>query len=121
MAEGACGGQAHTATAGHHQLLNGMEVYWLEAAIADVAEIVAYIEAENPDASRRVSARLYQATVKLGSNPRIGRRGRTRGTRELVVPALPFVIACRIRTERVEVIRGIHGRRDWHKAFEERS
>jgi toxin ParE1/3/4 len=98
-----------------------MNVFWLESAIADVEEIVAYIEANNPAAARQVASGLYDAAARLVSHPRIGRRGRSRGTRELVVPSLPFIIAYRIRADRVEVIRVIHGRRDWHKAFKERS
>ena len=97
-----------------------MDVFWLEAAIADVEEIVAYIEADNPPAARHVASGLYDAATQLVSHPRIGRRGRSRGTRELVVPSLPFIIADRIRADRVEVIRVIHGRRSWRKAFKER-
>jgi toxin ParE1/3/4 len=98
-----------------------MHVFWLDAAIADVEESVAYIEANNPVAARDVAAALYKAAARLGSHPRIGRRGRASGTRELVVPSLPFIIAYRIRADRVEVIRVIHGRREWRKAFQERS
>jgi toxin ParE1/3/4 len=97
-----------------------MDVFWLEAAIADIKEIVAYIEVDNPAAARRVASGLYDSAIRLGSHPRIGRRGRSRGTRELVVPSLPFIIAYRIRADRVEVVRVIHGRRDWRKALKER-
>jgi toxin ParE1/3/4 len=98
-----------------------MDVFWLDGAVADIQEIVAYIEADNPAAAQHVAAALHNAAIRLGSHPRIGRRGRRRGTRELVVPSLPFIIAYRIRADRVEVIRVIHGRRDWHKAFKGRS
>lgn len=96
-----------------------MDVFWLEAAIADIEEIIAYIEADNPAAARHGASGLYDAATRLGSHPRIGRRGRNRGTRELVVPSLPSIIAYRIRSNRVEVIRVIHGRRHWRKAFKE--
>ena len=43
------------------------------------------------------------------------------GTRELVVARLPFVIAYRIRPDRIEVVRVIHGRRNWRAAFRERT
>jgi toxin ParE1/3/4 len=64
---------------------------------------------------------LYDSAARLGGHPRLGRRGRIGGTRELVVPRLPFIIVYRVLEQNVEVLRIIHGRRDWHTAFDERS
>lgn len=98
-----------------------MEVFWLQEAIDDLEEIVAYIAERNPAAAPKVAAALYDAAVRLGAHPHIGRQGRVAGTRELVVSRLPYVLAYRIKPERVEVVRVIHGRRDWHSAIEQRS
>jgi plasmid stabilization system protein ParE len=77
-----------------------MEVFWLEGALADLADIVGYIAARNPIAAPKVAAALRDAAVRLGTHPRIGRKGRVEGTRELVVPRLPFVITYRVRPDR---------------------
>jgi toxin ParE1/3/4 len=98
-----------------------MAVVWLEGAVDDLKEIVDYIAARNPAASARVAAALHDAAAHLDSHPRMGRRGRLAGTRELVVARFPFVIVYRVERDRVEVLRVIHGRRDWHTALRGRS
>jgi toxin ParE1/3/4 len=98
-----------------------MAVLWLEGAIDDLNEIVDYIAARNPAASAKVAAALYEAAAHLDSHPRMGRSGRLRGTRELVVARFPFIVVYRIRRDRVEVLRVIDGRRDWHTALRDQS
>jgi toxin ParE1/3/4 len=98
-----------------------MEVLWLEGALADLSEIVDYIAERNPEAAPKVAAALHHAAARLGTHPRVGRRGRVAGTRELVVSRLPFVIAYRMKPDRIEVVRVIHGRRNWRVAFRERA
>jgi addiction module RelE/StbE family toxin len=98
-----------------------MEVLWLEGAITDLEEIYAYIAARNPSVAPRVAETLLDSAARLAAHPRLGRSGRIDGTRELVVPRLPFVIVYRVLEQNVEVLRVIHGRRDWHTAFGERT
>jgi toxin ParE1/3/4 len=83
--------------------------------------IVEYFAERNSGAARKVATALYDASVRLGTHPHLGRRGRVAGIRELVVSRLPYVLAYRIKSERVEVVRAVHGRRDRQSAFEERS
>jgi len=94
-----------------------MNVVWLAGAVDDLNEIVGFIAARNPGAAAKVAAALHDVAAHLESHPRMGRRGRLRGTRELVVARLPFIIVYRIQHDRVEVLRVIHGRRDWHATF----
>ena len=98
-----------------------MEVLWLKGAVTDLDEIVAYLAERNPAAAARTAAALHDAASLLGDHPRMGRKGRIPGTRELIVSRLPFVIAYRIRLGRIEVLRVIHGRRHWHTAFSEQT
>jgi plasmid stabilization system protein ParE len=98
-----------------------MEVLWLEGAITDLDEIVGYIAQRNQAAASKTAAALYDAASLLSDHPRMGRKGRVPGTRELVVSRLPFVVAYRIRLGRVEVLRVIHGRRHWDTVFREQT
>ncbi len=49
----------------------------------------------------------------LAKYPEIGRPGRVRGTRELVVAGTPYIAAYRIMGEVVTVLRVLHGARRW--------
>lgn len=48
----------------------------------------------------------------LEAAPYLGRAGRIRGTRELVVTGTPYVVAYRIMPEGVQVLAVVHGARD---------
>jgi addiction module RelE/StbE family toxin len=98
-----------------------MAIVWLEGAVDDLNEIVDYIAARNPAASAKAAAALHDAAAHLDSHPQMGRRGRLGGTRELVVARFPFIIVYRTLRDRVEVLRVIHGRRDWHTALRGRT
>ena len=41
------------------------------------------------------------------------RRGRIVGTRELVFPGLPYIVAYRIKDQIVDIVRIYHGAQDW--------
>jgi toxin ParE1/3/4 len=75
---------------------------------------------KEPDCLGKAAAALYRAAAHLDSHPRMGRKGRLGGTCELVAARLPFIILYRVERDRVEVLRVIHGRRDWRTAVRER-
>ena len=52
---------------------------------------------------------LYETIRSLKTSPRRGRLGREEGTRELVLPRLPYIMAHRIKDETVEVLHIFHG------------
>jgi toxin ParE1/3/4 len=56
---------------------------------------------------------LYEAPASLKSFPNRGRPGKKEGTRELVVPSLPYVIVYQVRTDSVHVVRVLHTSQDW--------
>jgi plasmid stabilization system protein ParE len=46
---------------------------------------------------------------ELATYPKRGRPGRVTGTRELVMPGLPFVVAYRITATTIDILAIIHG------------
>ena len=89
-----------------------MHVVWTDSALLDLADAYRYIALDNPQTAARVIAQLRQSTIeKLTAFPEIGRPGRVKGSRELVLR--PFVIAYRVRGETIEMLRVLHGRRRW--------
>ncbi len=83
----------------------------------DLEDIADYISQDNPEAARRVVSRLWNAVKSLAQQPKMGRPGRVYGTRELVVRDTPFVVPYRVVDSEIQVLRVLHGARDWPKSF----
>ncbi|MBI5208585.1 MAG: type II toxin-antitoxin system RelE/ParE family toxin [Elusimicrobia bacterium] len=90
-----------------------MKPAWTRLALADLDNACGYIAEENPSAALRVVERIEKAVDALRLHPEIGRPGRVGGTRELVITGTPFIVAYRIKDERLEVLAVIHGARRW--------
>jgi toxin ParE1/3/4 len=68
-----------------------------------------YIADRNPNAARDVGVRIRETIELLNIYPNIGREGTLAGTRELVVPSLPYVVVHRIDTAEAAVtVLGIY-------------
>ena len=65
---------------------------WREAARADLLAIVDYIAHDNPLAASRLMDEIEEKTSKLRERPKLYRRGRVAGTREMVVRPSYLVI-----------------------------
>ena len=90
-----------------------LTIRWTRQAITDVDNIYDFIAANNPRAARAVVDRIDRAITSLTLHPRIGRVGRLPGSRELVVPRTPFIVAYRLRDQAVELLGVIHAARRW--------
>jgi len=69
-----------------------------------------YITERNPDAARRVGTRIRETIDLLATFPEIGHEGALSGTREMVVPGLPYIVVHRIEADAEEtlVILGVY-------------
>jgi len=93
----------------------GVTVRWSPQGRKHLAGIRAYIREYDADAAEQVRRHIVAAVRLLKALPRLGRPGRREGTRELVVPSLPYIIIYRTDIgDRDElVILGIfHGAQD---------
>jgi toxin ParE1/3/4 len=55
---------------------------------------------------------IATAVNRLADFPALGRPGRKPGTRELVIPRLPYIVIYRVRGERVQILRVLHTARE---------
>jgi toxin ParE1/3/4 len=91
-----------------------VRLVWSRQSINDISALRAFIAAESPVASKRISLRIIDAVESLlPFNPEAGRKGRVPKTRELVIARTPFVVAYRINDKTIEVLRVFHGSRRW--------
>ena len=94
-----------------------MRVRWLRAALRNLDYEAAYIAKEDPRAAARTVARNRRAVDHPGDHSEVGRPGRISGTRELVVSGTPYIVPYRVRNDRFEILRILHGARRWPRRF----
>lgn len=85
-----------------------MRVVWSETAIASLVDIRRYIEHDQPEAARRLAARILAAVERLATHPHLGRPGREPGTRELIVAGTPYILPYRVYRGRLSVLTVLH-------------
>ena len=94
-----------------------MKLVWTATAARDLREVRRTIAEHDPAAARRVVAALRQVSERLLVFPHSGRPGRVPGTRELVIPGLPFILPYTVRGDRVVILAVIHATRSWPESF----
>src|ERR1035437_5602405 len=61
----------------------------------------------------RTAREIYERAGALKTFPHRGRQGRVKGTRELPLPPLPFIVVYRTLSYAVEIANIIHGAQRW--------
>lgn len=91
---------------------------WAQTARADLLAIIDYISNDNPDAAQRLRDDIETKTSKLPEHPRLYRRGRIEGTREMVVWS-NFILIYQEDAFAVRILRVLHAAQQWPPAFRE--
>jgi toxin ParE1/3/4 len=95
-----------------------MKISWSQEALIDLADLRAFIEADDPNAARRIVLAITNAlNVDLSDNPALGHPGRIPGTRELVIPKTSVVVPYRLQHATLEILRVYHQARRWPDHF----
>jgi addiction module RelE/StbE family toxin len=90
-----------------------MRVHWTRAALEDLQSIRDFVAGGDVAAAKRVIGRLLQSVRILARLPAVGRPGRVRETRELVVSDQPYIVAYRVVANSAEILRVLHTSRRW--------
>ncbi len=94
-----------------------MILNWTELAQKDKNGYVEYIAQDNILAAIRVGDEIERQVEMLLQHPKLGRAGRVKGTRELVITGTPYIVGYRIRGDYIDILRVLHGAQDWKKQF----
>ena len=91
-----------------------MKIVFDPRAVEDLERIYDFIAADSPINARAVIDRILSSVEKLGAFPQMARVGRVEGTREWVIPRLPYIAVYKIDMERdvLTVIAVFHGAQD---------
>ena len=90
-----------------------MILKWLPKAIFNRDAQIDHIAEHNPLASITQGELIEKQVDQLIDQPGMGRIGRKRGTRELVISKTPFVVIFRVKADRIEIIRLLHSSQQW--------
>ena len=93
-----------------------MNLTWTRPAENDLTEILDFIAEDDPSAAVGTIDRIEAVALRLIDFPLSGREGSVPDTRELPIPGLPFILIYRVREASVEVLRVLHGARQWPPA-----
>ena len=99
-----------------------MKLIFDDRALGDLEGIHKWIAQDSPRAAKAVVDRVFASTDLLASFPYMGRAGHDEGTREWVVPRLPYIVVYEVLEDRGEVIviAVFHGAQDWEARLKER-
>lgn len=94
-----------------------MRLRWTMPSLRQLDEVGAHIALENPVAAERVTAKIEATVDRLREFPKIGRRGRVEGTREIVALDTSYVVAYAVREDSVVILAVWHEAREWPRSF----
>jgi len=86
---------------------------WLPRAITDRDAQLDYIALDNITAAIDQGDRIADHVNKLLDHPKLGRPGRKKGTRELVINRTPFIAVYQIAGNSIQILRVLHGAQKW--------
>ena len=90
-----------------------MRLRWTEEAAADLEHITDYLFENAPGRAAELVREIYNAPSALLTFPYGGRPGKKEGTREFVLPRLPYIVVYQITGEVIHIARILHGAQKW--------
>ena len=88
-----------------------MIVEWRPEAVADLWEILEYIDERNPQAAEELYAEIERATSALPEHPYLYRLGRVPNTHEIIVHP-NYLVIYRL-TDGIEILSVLHARQQY--------
>lgn len=90
-----------------------MQLRWTAGAAADLENIADYLLEKAPRHAPRLLRTIYNRIAALKNFPNRGRPGKKDGTRELMIPSLPYMVIYQIEHDCVHVVRILHSAQRW--------
>ena len=94
-----------------------VKINWSRDALRDLDYAYDFIARENLKAAEGIMTRMEQLLESLSIHPKLGRVGRVKGTRELVITGTPFILPYVIEKQSVIILGVRHAARRWPSNF----
>ena len=86
-----------------------MKLRWTPEAAENLVSTCDYVARDSGAAARRIATAVHEQLNLLLEFPQLGRPGREKGTRELTLTPLPYIVIYRVREDRIEILSIWHG------------
>lgn len=86
---------------------------WLPDAEISRDSAIEYIAKDNLSAALNQLDEIEKQADMLLDHPKMGRPGREKGTRELIINRTPFILIYRINGNMIQVLHFLHGAQQW--------
>lgn len=94
-----------------------MTIRWTQRARRQFLAILDHLLGANPSAAASMYDAITDSIARLATFPEMGRRGRVSGTRELIIPSQPYIVAYRTQGRTVHILAVLHGTQKWPERF----
>jgi len=89
-----------------------MRLRYRAEAASDLDAIYDYVAGDSRVAAGKMIARIRDAIGRLRMFPLSGRIGTVAGTREPIVPSLPYIVVYQVLDDRIDILGVVHAARD---------
>ena len=86
----------------------GNVIRWTKGADRNLDQVAEHIARANPPAATATIRKIIETAQMLADYPAVGKRGRERGSRELHVAGLPYIVIYAVHEEELVIIRVLH-------------
>ena len=93
-------------------------IEWTEQGTRQLDQAHDYIAlSSSEEVATRITMQIVTSVQQLSTFPMLGRAGRVRRTRELVISNTPFIAAYAIEKARIVILAVYHGAQHWPESF----
>jgi toxin ParE1/3/4 len=92
-------------------------IVWLKRALVNIEEIHRYyLEEDSAKVASSLITLILKSIQQLRKFSALGRFGKVKGTRELIIPKAQYIVVYREKNLRVEIIRVLHTTQKWPRS-----
>jgi toxin ParE1/3/4 len=94
-----------------------MKIRLTQRASEQLLSAYEYLQSASLSAASAQMKRIFNTIDLLENYPLAGRKGRIAGTREMIVPRTPFIVAYTIEGGEVHILAALHASRRWPESL----
>jgi toxin ParE1/3/4 len=95
-----------------------MTIRWSSRAQRHLTSLTNFVALESPKTALKILSQIEKSVENLPEFPNMGKTGRLKNTRELIIQNLPYIISYTIFEDTIWILAIMHTSRKWTNSFE---